>query len=163
MGLKNLIPTGGKDLPARGDEYDPFSLIRREMNRLFDSFSSGFDVEPFEGRIKTFSPNINVTEGDKEVKISAELPGMDDKDIDVSLSKDSLTIKGEKKQEKEDKGKNYYRMERSFGSFRRTVPLPAEADIDKVKAHFKKGVLTVTIPKTAKSIRATKKIQVKTE
>jgi HSP20 family protein len=88
---------------------------------------------------------------------------MNDKDIDVSLTKDSLTIKGEKKEEKEDKGKNYYRMERSFGSFTRTVPLPAEVDTEKAKADFVKGVLTVTLPKTPKAIKDTKKIPIKAE
>jgi len=102
-------------------------------------------------------------ESDKQISITAELPGMDDKDIDISLTKDSLSIKGQKKEEKEDKGKDYYRMERSYGSFSRTIALPSEIDIDKVKAEFKKGLLTVTLPKTAKAIKETKKIPVKTE
>jgi HSP20 family protein len=163
MAIKNLITSGKKDVPIRREEYDPFSLFRHEMNKLFDSFFHGFDIEPFERRLGAFSPSVNVVEGDKEIKITAELPGIDEKDIDVSLAKDSLTIKGEKKEEKEDKGKNYYRLERSYGSFTRTIQLPVEIDTDKAKAQFKKGVLTVTLPKTAQAIKETKKIPVKSE
>jgi HSP20 family protein len=120
-------------------------------------------MQPFEGRIGAFSPKVDVTENEKEFNISAELPGMDDKDIDVSLQNDMLTIRGEKKEEKEDKGKDYYRMERSYGYFSRTIPLPVEVETDKVDAKFKKGVLTITLPKTAKAVAETKKISVKVE
>lgn len=163
MAGKNLTPTIKKSLPIKREERDLFSLFREEMNRLFDNFFRGFEIEPFETGFGTFRPSVNVVEDEKEIKVSAELPGVDEKDIEVSLSKDSLTIKGEKKEEKEDKGKNYYRMERSYGSFSRTIPLPVEIDADKVKAQFKKGVLTVTLPKTAKTIEETKKIPVKAE
>jgi len=163
MALKNLVPSGSKEVPVRREEHDPFSLLHREMNRLFDSFSRGFGLEPLETRSGVFSPSVNVIDEDKEIKVTAELPGMDEKDIDVSLTKDALTIKGEKKQEKEDKGKNYYRMERSYGSFSRSVPLSAEIDTAKVKAQFKKGILTVTLPKTTKSLKEKKKIQIKSE
>lgn len=163
MAGKNLTPPIKKSLPIKREERDIFSLFRDEMNRLFDNFFRGFEIEPFEAGFGTFRPNVNVVEDEKEIKVSAELPGVDEKDIEVSLSKDSLTIKGEKKEEKEDKGKNYYRMERSYGSFCRTIPLPVEIDADKVKAQFKKGVLTVTLPKTAKTIEETKKIPVKAE
>jgi len=163
MALKKLVPSGSKDVPVRREEYDPFSLLHREMNRLFESFSRGFGIEPPEARLGVFSPSVNVIDEDKEIKVTAELPGMDEKEIDVSLTKDALTITGEKKQEKEDKGKNYYRMERSYGSFSRSVPLPVEIDTAKVKAQFKKGILTVTLPKTAKSLKEKKKIQIKSE
>ena len=162
MPTKHLVPSK-KSAPAKREERDPFSLFRQEMNRLFDSFFMGADIEPFESRLGTFNPNINIVEGAKEFKVSAELPGMDDKDIDISLSKDALTISGEKKEEKEDKGKNYYRIESSYGSFSRTIPIPSEIETDKVKAEFKKGVLNITLPKTAKSIKETKKISVKAE
>ncbi len=163
MSIKNLVPSSKKDVPIRREDYDPFTIFRREMNRLFENFFQGFDIEPFERRFGGFSPNVNVVEDDKEIKVTAELPGMDEKDIDVFLAKDTLTIKGEKKEEKEDKGKNYYRMERSYGSFIRTIPIPVEIDTDKAKAQFKKGVLTITMPKTAKAIKETKKIPVKAE
>jgi HSP20 family protein len=88
---------------------------------------------------------------------------MDEKDIEVTLNNNSLTIKGEKKMEKEDKDRDYYRMERSYGSFTRTIPLPSEIETDKAEAYFKKGVLTVKIPKSAKAIEEKKKIKIKTE
>jgi HSP20 family protein len=88
---------------------------------------------------------------------------MDEKDICVSIQKDALTIKGEKKAEREEKGRDYYRMERSYGSFSRTIPLPAEVDMDKVEAQFKKGVLKVTLRKSADAVKETKKISVKVE
>jgi HSP20 family protein len=163
MAVKNVVPSIKKSVPVKREERDIFSLFRDEMNRLFDNFFRGFEIEPFETRLGTFSPSVNVVEDEKEIRVSAELPGINEKDIDVSLSRDSLTIRGEKKEEKEDKGKNYYRMERSYGSFTRTIPLPTEIDTDKVKAQFKKGILTVTLPKTAKAIKETKKIPVKAE
>lgn len=162
MQKKNLVPTEKKSVPAKREGYNPFSLLRQEMNTLFDNFFRGFEIEPFKGRFGAFSPSIDVKESDKQISVTAELPGMDDKDIDISLTRDSLSIKGQKKEEKEDKGKDYYRMERSYGSFSRTIPLPSEIDMDKVKAEFKKGILTVTLPKTEKAIKETKKIPVKT-
>lgn len=163
MTIRNLVPFGKKDVPVKREDEHPFSLLRREMDSLFDNFFRGFDLEPFESRMGAFSPKVDVTENDKEIKISAELPGLEEKDIDVSLQKDMLTIKGEKKEEKEDKGKDYYRMERSYGSFSRTIPLPVEVETDKVEAKFKKGVLSITLPKTAKAVAQTKKIAVKAE
>lgn len=161
--MKSLSPLSRKGLPVKREEYEPFTFFREEMNRLFDNFFRGFEIEPFERRLTTFSPSIDISETDKEVIISAELPGIEDKDIDVSLTKDSITIKGEKKEEKEEKGKSYYRMERSYGSFSRTIPLPAEIDSDKTTAEFKKGVLTIKMPKTPAAIKEKKKIQIKAE
>jgi len=164
MPKKSVVPQGKKSVPARREEYSPFGLLRQEMNRLFDNFLGGFEMQPFMGRrLGEFSPTVDITESDKAFRVSAELPGMEDKDIDVLLNKESITIKGEKKEEKEDKGKDYYHVERSYGSFSRTIPLPAEVDTDKVKAEFKKGLLTVTLPKTVQAIKQTKKIPVKTE
>jgi HSP20 family protein len=160
MPKKNLV-SSIKQAPVKRGEHNPLSQLRHEMDSLFDNFFSGYDIEPFTGRFGAFSPNIDVKESDRELTVSAELPGMDEKNIEVSLNRDSLTIKGEKKEEKEDKGKDYYRMERSYGSFSRTIPLPTEVDQDKVKAEFKKGVLTVIVPKTAKAIKETRKIAIK--
>jgi HSP20 family protein len=163
MPKKNIVPVEKKSVPVRREEYHPFSLLRQEMNTLFDNFFRGFELEPFKSPLGTFSPSIDVKESDKDISVTAELPGLGDKDIDVSLSRDSLTIKGEKKEEKEEKGKDYYHMERSFGSFSRTIPLPAEIDVDKVKAEFKKGLLTVILPKSEKAMKEKKKISVKAE
>ncbi len=163
MSKKTIVPVQKQSVPARREEWNPFSLLRHEMNSLFDNFFCGFGIEPFETRLGAFNPRIDVAETGKDITITAELPGMEDKDIDISLSKDTLTIKGEKKEEKEEKGKSFYRMERSYGSFSRTIPLPTEIDTNKVKADFKKGILTVMLPKTPQAIKETKKIQVKAE
>ncbi len=165
---KEVTPkTTGTQLEARREWEHPFASFQREMNKLFENFFGGVDLAPWASLERraaaTFTPRVDVSETDKEIKVSVELPGMDEKDIDVSLTRDTLTIKGEKKEEKEDKGKDYYRMERSYGSFTRGIPLPVEVDTDKVHATFKKGVLQVTLPKTAKAIQETKKISVKAE
>jgi HSP20 family protein len=163
MAIKTLFPSGKKDEPARREDDNPFSLLRREMDTLFDNFFRGFGGEPLTKRFGTFNPNVDVMEGDREVVVCVELPGMDEKDIEVSIMKDALTIKGEKNAERDEKGRDYYRMERSYGSFSRTIPLPSEIDMDRAEAHFKKGVLKVTLPKTARAMKETKKISVKAE
>ncbi len=165
MAVRNLVPwaLGKKSLPVRHEE-NPLVVLQKEMDNLFDTFSREFfELEPFESRLTSFSPRIDVSETDKEIMVTVEVPGMDEKDIDISVSREALTLKGEKREEKEDKGRTYYRMERSYGSFSRTIPLPAEADIDKVEASYKKGILKVSVPKTEKALRETKKISVKTE
>jgi HSP20 family protein len=164
MALWDIVPFGKKSVPVRREEESPFTVLKRGMDDLFEQFMSGFEIEPFESRVTgVFSPRIDVTEDDKAVKVMAELPGMDEKDLDISLRGNTLTIKGEKKEEKEQKGRDYYRMERSYGSFSRTIPLSSEFETDKVQAELKKGVLTVTLPKTVKAIEETKKIPVKEE
>lgn len=160
MPIKDLIPSWRKGGPARREEGDPFSLFRREMDSLMENFFRGVEGGAFESRLGVFSPKVDVTEGEKEITVSAELPGMDEKDIELSLTKDSLTIRGEKKQEKEEKTTDYYRTERSYGSFVRAIPLPVEIDEEKVEASFKKGLLTVTLPKTEKAVKETKKIPI---
>ncbi|MGA1868006.1 MAG: Hsp20/alpha crystallin family protein [bacterium] len=168
MSIRDLVSWHGrkKELaPQR--EHDPFYGLQREINRVFDRFFDGFDLFPshfgeFGERESTFTPRIDIKEGKKDIKISAEMPGMDEKDIDVTLSDDSLVIKGEKKREIEDNKNGYYRMERSYGSFYRTIPLPDGIDKETAEASFKKGVLKITIPKTAKAIDSQKKIEIKT-
>ena len=150
-----------KALAQRRGLANPLSAFRQEMDKLVESFFGGFDVHPFGGRSVTFMPQVDVADTDKEIKVSVELPGLDDKDVEVSLTKETLTIKGEKKEEKEEKGKDYYRSERSFGSFTRTIPLPFEIDAEKAAASFKKGVLTVNLPKTKQVISETKKVAIK--
>lgn len=152
MSIKDLVPRiGRKDLPARPDEADPFRDLQREMNRLFGEF---FGEHPLAGRRgepgwapAAFMPRVDVSETDTEVKVSAELPGMDEKDIAVELQDDVLTLRGEKKSEQEEQGKNWFRREQSYGSFHRSIELPAFVDAGKAKAQFKKGVLTFTAPK----------------
>lgn len=167
MALKDMVPwkKNDKNVLVRREE-EPFYAFRHEMDRLFDEFfGGGFGLAPFGGSrfmesFGDFSPRVDVTENEKEVRITAELPGLEEKDIDVSLSNDVLTISGEKKTEKEDRSDNYYRMERSYGSFQRSIPLPTEVDTDKCDATFKNGVLQITLPKVP-SKESAKKITVK--
>jgi len=166
MTLRDLVPwkRDKNEICLRKDYEHPFMGLQREMNELFDSFFRGFGLEPFRSikpRLGSFMPKINVTENDKEIHISAELPGMEQEDIELTLGKDSLTIAGEKKDEYEDKGKDYYRMERSYGSFHRVIPLPAEIDDTKAEAEFKKGVLKIKLPKTVEAQASRKKIEIK--
>jgi HSP20 family protein len=148
----NLLPRRKEEskVPVKKSEVDLFTSLQNDMNRMFDDFfSRSFGMRPFgfdEGW-KQFQPRIDVVDDEKEVKVTAELPGLDEKDIELTLNQNLLQISGEKKVETEDKGQNYYRMERSYGSFRRSVQLPAEVDTEHVEAIFKKGVLTIVLPK----------------
>jgi len=135
------------------------------MNRLFDDF---FESAPLarwgEGiDLSGFAPRVNVTESDKEVKVSAELPGMDEKNVEISLTPEALTIQGEKTVEHKGDDKGYKYMERSYGSFQRTIPLPAEVDADKAQAVYEKGVLTVTLPKKETAKPRGKRVEIKTK
>lgn len=160
MTIRDIVPFGKKGLPLVREEHSPFSLLQGDINTLFDNFFRDFDMEPFETHLSSFHPFVDVAETDKEIKITAEMPGMDEKDIEVLLNEDTLTIKGEKKTEKEDKGKTYYCMERSYGSFSRTIPIHVEVEKDKIDAEFRKGVLTITLLKTAKALQDKRKIAI---
>lgn len=137
--------------------------LRHEMDRLFDDFFSGFPVgwrrEPFATVWGMGAPSVDVSETDKAYEIEAELPGMDEKDIELSMSNGVLTIKGERKEEKEDKEKHV--SERRYGSFQRTFRLPETVSEDKVAAEFKKGVLKVTLPKKPEARKPVRKIAIK--
>lgn len=164
MTLRELMPFSKKNLPIRRETDNPFALFRQDLDTMFDDFARGFEMEPtWSTKLDSFTPRVDVTESEKEIHIAAELPGIEEKDIDITVSKDSLTIKGEKKEEKEDKGKDYYRMERSYGSFSRTIPLPVEVETDHAVASYQKGILSIKIPKSARAIEEKKKIAVKVE
>ena len=164
-----------KTAPAQTSAPDIWQSFRSEMDRLFDRSGSGFgfpslrrmfDVEPAWRSSFSFStPAIDMSEDEKAYKISAELPGIDAKDIDVSLSGDMLVLRGEKRQEREekDKNKNYHFSERTYGSFQRAFDLPTTVDRNKIAADFSKGVLTITLPKTAEARKPQKKIAIKSD
>ena len=133
--------------------------LRREMDRLFDRFFEGWPFFRISAAGGEWAPAVDVSETAKEIVVKAELPGMDPKDIDVSVRGDVLTVAGERKQEKEEKGENFHRIERTYGSFSRSVRLPAEVDPGKVDATYKDGVLKITLRKTKEA--AVKKIEVK--
>ena len=181
MSLKSILPwkNDGKKLPIQRDadivdntEYlQAHSLLslQNEMNRLFEDFwRDPFSIRPFERFTQMgttgwsgFNPNVDISETDKEIKLEAELPGLDEKDIEISISDDVLTIKGEKCQESERKDRSYYFAERSYGSFTRQFTLPTAVDEDKIKATFKKGVLTISMPKRPEVMEQHKRIAIK--
>jgi len=152
---------------------DPFRSLRTEVDRLFDRFAAGlrmpswrhmFEMEPIGlGSSFTFpTPAVEVTEDDKMFKITAELPGLEQKDIEVVLTGDTLTLKGEKRYEKEEKGKNQHMSERAYGSFQRSFTMPDSVDRDKITAELTKGLLTITLPKSGAARQPEKKIDIKT-
>jgi HSP20 family protein len=163
MNIKDLMQFGKKSVPVKREETNPFSALRSDIDSLFDNFFSGFNTEFFGSGFGVFMPKADIREGEKDIRISVELPGMDEKDVEVSLTKDLLTIRGNKKEEQEYKGKDYYRLERSYGSFSRAIPLPVAVESDKIEAYFQKGVLSITLPKSAKTVSETRKIAVKTD
>ncbi len=154
---QNIMPWKKRAGEVSHSEQTPFTELHQRMDDLFEEFFQGFGtgLARFEPR-HVIAPSVDVSETDDEVRVTADLPGMDEKDIQVSLDNDLLTIKGEKKHEQEEKKRNYYMVERSYGEFQRVIPMPASVDKEKVKAAFKKGVLTVTLPK-APELKARKK------
>ena len=154
MAIKDLVPRFGRgreQVPARREEFEPFRDFQREMNRLFNDFWGEFPLATHEGSdafaAVAFHPRVDLAETDKNITVSAELPGLDEKEITVEMDDTAITIRGEKKHEKEEKGKNWHLREQSYGSFHRIVPLPVSVDGSKAHAKFKKGVLTITAPK----------------
>ena len=165
MNMRDLIPWGRSEqtTPSRyRDEGDPFMTLHREMNRLFDDVFRGFDMAPFgslSGAGRTIGwPQVEVSETDKDLRISAELPGMDEKDVEVLMQDRVLTIRGEKKSEVEDKERSF--SERYYGRFERRIPLGQDVDEDKIEAAFKNGVLMITVPRTAQAASQIKRIAI---
>ena len=162
MAVTDLIPRGrGRNLPVqRGGDVNPFLSLHREMNRLFDDVFRGFDLAPSEDRLVDRSigwPNIEVSETDKDVKVTAELPGLEENDVGVELANGVLAIKGEKKTETEDRSRRF--SERYYGRFERHIPVE-DVDEDKISASFKNGVLTVTMPKLPQAESKVKRIAI---
>jgi HSP20 family protein len=169
MAIKHLVPRFGRgheQAPARRGDVDPYRELQRDMNRLFEDFFEGFPLMPRWGEselaLEGFTPRVDIAETEKDVKVSAELPGMDEKDIAVEMDEDALTIRGERREEQEEKGKRWYRRELSYGSFHRRIPLPASVEGAKATAKFKKGVLTVTVPKREAEHEKRKSIKIET-
>jgi HSP20 family protein len=157
----------------RPAEWRPFENLRREIDRLFDDFHVGswrspfgrtaFDLEPFwRGEVSGGrAPAVDVVDKDNAYEITAELPGMDESNIDVKFADGTLTIKGEKREDKEEKKKDYHLSERRYGTFQRAFGVPEGVDVEKIEANFKNGVLTVTLPKTPEAQKSEKKIAIK--
>jgi HSP20 family protein len=167
------VPVKAEQRVTPPEAWRPFESLRHEVNRLFEDFDrdfwrfpgrrSFFGFEPFRQRELTLAstPAVDIVEKDTAYEVSVELPGMDEKNIEVKLANGGLTIKGEKQEEKEEKKKGYYLHERHFGSFERSFSVPEGVDTSKIEASFRKGVLTVKLPKKPEAIKPEKKIEVK--
>jgi len=167
------VPVANKDPKMPPAVADPFRAMRREMDRLFDRFAHGFhlapwrgvfDIEPAHRNESSFSfatPAVDVTEDNTAYKVIAEMPGMDEKNIHISVIGDMLTLKGEKRGENEEKNNNRYVSERAYGAFARRFSLPNGVDRDNIAAELNKGVLTITLPKKTEAQQPEKKIEVK--
>jgi len=139
------------------------SNIEKRMRKFFEDFDTPFTgdwgLKNFNSNV--FTPRVDVTEDNENLYVYAEIPGVDKKDIKINVSGDVLTLSGEKKSEQRDENKNYYRIERNYGSFSRSFTLPAEVVVDKISADYKEGVLNVTLPKTEEAKVVEKQIEVK--
>jgi HSP20 family protein len=161
MALRDLIPwnNGSRNMAVqRGEAGNPLLALHREMNRLFDDAFRSFDLSPFGSSTAMGWPNVELDESDKEVKVVAELPGLEQKDVNVELANGVLTISGEKKSETEDKERLF--SERYYGRFERRIPVD-DVDQDKVAASFNNGVLTVTLPKSPAAQQKVRRIAIK--
>ncbi len=161
MQIKDLIPWARKDqAPEPGNSGEnPIAALQRDMNKVFDNFLHNFGSLHWpwgSGDAKS-----DVVETDNAIEVSIELPGMEMKDIDITVSDDLLTVKGEKKIERQEEKKGYYISERSYGAIYRTIPLPPGVDGEKAEATFKNGVLTIRLPQTPEAQAKVKHIEVK--
>lgn len=164
MAFRDLIPFRRNE-PTSLESADPFESFHREIDRLFEDFWGGGPLTSRFGdrwpRMAAVQmPRIDVSESDGAYEVSAELPGLEEKDIHVGLADGVLTIEGEKRQEEEKKDKSLYYTERSFGSFRRTLQVPADVNEEAIKANFKNGVLCLTLPKTKEAVQKARKIEI---
>jgi HSP20 family protein len=159
MAIRDLIPRRREE---GGQEGHPIAALHREMNRVFDDFLRGswWPLRRWAGP-GDFLPSVDVQETETEIRVSAEIPGMAESDIEVELGDDGLVIRGEKKTEEEETREGYHRSERAYGSFERFIPVPAEVQQDQATAEVKNGVLLVTLPKSAGEQAKRKKIEVK--
>lgn len=157
MSYQDWLPAAWK---SNADESTPFRALRKQIDSMFEDIDNGFFDRNAPVAIRS-----NVSETEDEICVTAELPGLTEKDVEVSIAGDHITIKGEKKSEKEEKkeekGREFHRVERMSGAFHRSLRLPFEIDADKVEATVKDGVLTVTVAKPAEVAAKTKKIDVK--
>ena len=166
---RSLIPwrRGESAAPVRREEDNPFMALHESMNRLFEDFFSDFEGvfrTPGAGLSvrRTFGslPRLDVAEGEQEVTVTADLPGLTEKDVEVSVDNDLLTIRGRRGEEREDKKRSYHVMERSYGEFHRVIPIPPDTDPAKAKAAFKNGVLTLVLPKKPEARSQRKQIPI---
>jgi HSP20 family protein len=162
--MRDLIPWGRSRTPSRHENrsYDasasPFFTLRREMDRLFDDAFRGFGLSAFGNENGAAWPHVEVVDRDKEVRVTAELPGLEEKDVELRVEDNVLVLSGEKRTEVDDKERQY--SERYYGRFERHVALPAEVDDERANASFRNGVLTITLPKTERARQRAKRIPI---
>jgi len=166
MSMRDMIPwirRDGDPVPGTLRSNEPFAPLQREMNRMFDEFFRGFDRGlPSLGRADVLAggwPSVEISDGEKEIRITAELPGMEEKDVEVLLDDGVLTLRGEKRSETEDKDKQF--SERVYGRFERRIPLGYEVVEDRIEAKFGNGVLTITLPKAEGAQPRARRIAIK--
>jgi HSP20 family protein len=165
---KTPAKSGKTEVQASSGDWRPFESLHREIDRLFDDFRP-FDFNwPSARRLGrmvgernwALAPAMDLVEHDKEYEITAELPGIDEKNVEIKLVGGTITIKGEKREAHEEKEKDYHLSERRYGSFRRTFAIPEGVDAEKIDAKFEKGVLTVKLPKSEAARKSEKKIPI---
>jgi HSP20 family protein len=172
MPVETKSETEGKAPAARGEALSPFDTLRREIDRLFDDLRPGgwpvafrrpsaFELSWPRFERWQLAPAMDMVEKGEAYEITAELPGLDENSVEIKLANGALTIKGEKREEKEERDKEYHLSERRYGSFQRMFRVPEGVDTDKIDASFKNGVLTVTLPKLPAARQNEKKISVK--
>ncbi|MDX6750688.1 Hsp20/alpha crystallin family protein [Geminicoccaceae bacterium 1502E] len=155
MDFKALMPFG------RGEQgEDPFSSMRRELDRVFDNMTRSMSLARPAVGLGAMAPRLDVKDTGEAIEVHAELPGVEEKDVEVQYAGGMLTLRGEKKQEREEKEKGYYLMERAYGSFMRQIPMPVEIDEARISARFEKGVLSVVLPKSPEAAGKVKKIEI---
>jgi HSP20 family protein len=165
--FRSLVPwrSDKQQVPARREDLlDPFVAFRREVDRMFDDFFDGFGSRALRSPLGAWAgltPSVDVTETDSEVVITAELPGLDEKDFEVTVAGDLLTLKGEKRAEREERNGGSTYTERRFGTFSRSVRLPFQVGDEKVEATYDKGLLTVRVAKPAELQRPQRRIEVR--
>ena len=158
MSFGDLIPWRNRNAVSTRSQPDPFYTLHDQIDRLFDDFTRGFSMPALASNRSAGWPNIDVKEDDKRFCVEAELPGMDIKDVEVTLTDNVLTIRGEKRIEQEDSQRHY--SERYFGQFERRIPFGIEVDADAVKASFKNGVLKVEVNKAAQAQQRARRIEI---
>jgi len=169
--MKSLIPWRKKQdqMPAPRENEHPLDLLQHRMNRMFEDFFEDFGFPEFHGGLvpggMRDEPRFEVSETDDEIRIKAELPGMDRDDVEILLDENVLTIRGEKREERQDRDKkrNVYVSEMTYGTFQRSIPLPSGIDRDKVAADFKRGVLTLRLPRTEDAASRRRRIEVRSD
>lgn len=166
MTVKDLVPwkRGKKDVSIRREDRDPFLALQNRIDSIFDDFRHGFDLGPLRGTWgdawQGNFPRIDVIENDKEYLLTAELPGMDENDVELSLRDNILTLRGEKETENREKESDYSRMERFYGTFQRVITFSEDVKEEDIKARFHKGVLEVKLPKSEEGRKNSRRIKV---